>query len=39
MGNIRRTRKKIKCFFKLKLIVFSYNNVFINNNVSINIYR
>ena len=34
-----RTGKKAECFFKLKLLVFSYNNVFSNNNISINVYR
>ena len=28
MKNTRRTRKDVKCFFKLKLLVFSYNNIF-----------
>ena len=39
MKNIRRIRKKIECFFKLKLMVFSNNNIFSNNNLSINIYH
>ena len=36
-----KNNKKIKLsvFFKLKLLVFSYNNKFSNNNISINIYH
>ena len=34
-----KKNKKAECFFKLKLLVFSYNNVFSNNNISINIYQ
>ena len=31
-------KKRAECFFRLKLIVFSYNNVFSINNININIY-
>ena len=38
----RRSRNSVDkknklCFFKLKLLVFSYNNVFNNKNININI--
>ena len=32
-------RNKLSVFFRLKLLVLSNNNVFSNNNISINIYR
>ena len=35
----KNKKNKLSVFFKLKLLVFSYNNVFSNNNISINIYR
>ena len=38
MRIIRRTRKKAEYFFRLKILVLSNNNVFSNNNISINIY-
>ena len=39
----RRSRNSVdkeqaECFFRLKLLVFSYNNVFSNNNINTNIY-
>ena len=35
----KKNKKKVECFLKLKLIVFSNNNIFSNNNLSINIYH
>ena len=35
----KKNKKNKLSFFKLKLLVFSYNIVFSNNNISINIYR
>ena len=35
----KKNKKFRLCFFKLKLIVFSNNNLFSNNNISINIYQ
>ena len=35
----KNKKKQAECFFKLKLLEFSYNHVFSNNNISINIYR
>ena len=35
----KNKKNKLSVFFKLKLLVFSYNNVFSNNNFSINIYQ
>ena len=32
-------KNKLSVFFKLKLLVFSYNNVFSNNNINIIIYQ
>ena len=34
----KKNKKNKLSVFKLKLLVFSYNNVFSNNNISINIY-
>ena len=39
MKNIKRQVKQAEYFFKLKLLVFSYNNIFSNNNISIKLYR
>ena len=39
MKIIRRTRETAKYFSRLKILVLSNNNVFSNNNISINIYR
>ena len=35
----RKKKNKAEYFFKLKLLVFSYNIVFSNNNINVNIYR
>ena len=35
----KKNKKNNLSFFKIKLLVFSYNNVFSNNKISINIYR
>ena len=35
----KNKKNKLSVFFKLKLLVFSYNNVFSNNNISTKIYR
>ena len=35
----KKNKKKIECFLKLKLLVFSYNSTFSNNNISIKIYH
>ena len=35
----KKNKENVKCFFRLKLLVHSNNNVFSNNNISINIYR
>ena len=34
----KNKKNKLSVFLKLKLVVFSYNNIFSNNNISINIY-
>ena len=34
-----KKKKKSECFFKLKLLVCSYNNIFSKNYISINIYQ
>ena len=34
----KNKKNKLSVFFKLKLLVFSNNNVFSNSNISINIY-
>ena len=34
----KNKKKKLSVFFRLKLLVLSNNNVFSNNNISINIY-
>ena len=35
----KKNKKNKLSFFKIKLIVFSNNSMFSNNNISINIYR
>ena len=35
----KNRKNKLSIFFELKLIVFSNNSMFSNNNISINIYR
>ena len=35
----KNKKNKLRVFSKIKLLVFSYNNVFSNNNISINVYQ
>ena len=35
----KKNKKQAEYFFRLKILVLSNNNVFSNNNISINIYR
>ena len=35
----KNRKNKLSVFFNLNLLVFSYKNVFINNNISSKIYR
>ena len=35
----KNKKNKLSVFFRLKILVLSNNNVFSNNNISINIYR